>query len=1634
MSYASEVLADSPLMFWRLQETSGTNADDATANNRDGTYGGTTGLNQTPAPLYTDSASRSARTFATSGSCINISFASWMTVTTAVSMECWVRFTGTGTTGIFPFSRTGGSAYNCGILVTASGRVGFGTNGAASGSALTADALWNDGHWHHVVGTYDGTTTRVYVDGKLEATAATVSGSLDSTANGLQVGGRGADYFSGYVAEPAYYNTVLSAARIKAHYLAGMATAGSWTHPTGPRVVAIDDKVYVGSITQAMQVVVDEYDAAAGTFVDRHVVASRVSPFDDHNGPALIMRAGEPPVVLWTKHSTTSNLHYTVGTQDIELGFTAGSEQTKAMGAATTYVTGHVNGTDLYAVVRAHSSGLEWYLVKSTDGGATWGTPKKLMSDANQCYITSRMVGGVLRMAATRHPRETGGQSVYYAELNLATDALTNRAGGSIGTIGASAPAMTSWEVAAAPTSGYKTWVYDIGPGATREIVWAQMSTHDLPANTSYLFTSDGSGSWATNTVVAAGTTFALEATADNGGAALGGAQMPEEGVVFLSREASTTWHIERWTTADDGATWDDVSVSTSSTERLVRPWRAESVDGTADGWVGINRVTAPFNSYLDHLSQIGLTAEPAPSVDLTGAATTVNPTAAGSLTGMNASSLTGAATTVNPSSAAVMSAAESVINGAATTVNPTSAALFNSTAGVGITGAATTVDPTVAGSLLAELVADLTGAATTVNPTVAGTLTATLVAELSGAATTENPTSAGLIEDVADGFTCLDLATDVTVVFGELVGGEVTTGSAIGPEIILSEPTLEYGKTYEIRVSYDGGDLDTPVYMFAVDSFTDPDPNYLDLGIHEGPHDATTVFTVGSGVGYYDTAIAEGWTFLDISGPTGTTITAVCWRDVTPAEAEEATAVEDDAETVEDPPVDEEAFAAEWSVFPAVGTLPPVQPMDLDVARVYTSVSMSGTQVVFNGLTRVEKPRERDRLVAGDTDITTVNGVRTPTPDFTLIEPGTYGPATLTVPGINPLFHVIDDIDWLEKGTRLVVQRVNAAGAATATDYRGRIQSWDLTGDKLTVSVGGLLAGKAAVRDRQQPPIRRRRDVEYWVRAAARKLRVPLAGDDCGKRVTSWGNVNYWDYMTQMVTLAQRQDGRQWTFHYDEDNSKFVFAEKDRTTIRGTLYFTDKAPVFDGRCDFTQMPDEVFIDATAPNGFKTERLSIPGLQGYDAIPLFPGPIEEGAIVSPDVEKMIFQLIVWGYLARDDVAGGVDQDVLDAVSEFQVENGDDPTGVLDEDQWERLFTLANGGAFTMKEARRLPDGERRPIRRFNRGADGQERDTNPYFDESQLRLVVSETNSIGHGFTGQQVRKFAKGRLWDGNPQWSGTVDLGSPGGFAIIAGNHTPGTAVDADDIMPARAIRPGMNLRAPLFQGGTTFHVSGVEVSGDGRAVQLTLDTEFRDSRPAWEIVQQHRENKRNPNKAFMESQSSRIPNDKIYGALKSHGLVRPGYEVKCNVWTTFPVFVGEAGTVRKFAIRVVQGLNPAFAVGVFGTKPPGAALAPRPFANDAKQQWQERQSARDDANELALWGDDDAPAGYWPKTKGDPGAVPTGDFVDNGGFDFYVHEEPVLWVAIYAHVPADDVPESGVAGKIAPGRMFWVVPPDN
>lgn len=89
-----------------------------------------------------------------------------------------------------------------------------------SGSPALASAPTVEQQWHHAVGTWDGLTMRLYVDA-IQTNVAFVSGISASRVIGFgeqPIGGGAA--FNGALSELALYSSVLSPARVNAHFLA----------------------------------------------------------------------------------------------------------------------------------------------------------------------------------------------------------------------------------------------------------------------------------------------------------------------------------------------------------------------------------------------------------------------------------------------------------------------------------------------------------------------------------------------------------------------------------------------------------------------------------------------------------------------------------------------------------------------------------------------------------------------------------------------------------------------------------------------------------------------------------------------------------------------------------------------------------------------------------------------------------------------------------------------------------------------------------------------------------------------------------------------------------------------------------------------------------------------------------------------------------------------------------------------------------------------------------------------------------------------------------------------------------------------------------------------------------------------
>lgn len=155
--------------------------------------------------------------------------ASW---TGDFSIEAWFKTTNTlGVTSAWYsgppllMSNSSGSPDGWGLALSGTGYPTFGTG---AGGTITADpgaGVYNDGEWHHAVGTYEQSSglTCVYIDGQLAASGTGPTSGSASTDNAMWAGFN-ANGFTGGMTGWAIYQAALDATQVATHYEIGRGT------------------------------------------------------------------------------------------------------------------------------------------------------------------------------------------------------------------------------------------------------------------------------------------------------------------------------------------------------------------------------------------------------------------------------------------------------------------------------------------------------------------------------------------------------------------------------------------------------------------------------------------------------------------------------------------------------------------------------------------------------------------------------------------------------------------------------------------------------------------------------------------------------------------------------------------------------------------------------------------------------------------------------------------------------------------------------------------------------------------------------------------------------------------------------------------------------------------------------------------------------------------------------------------------------------------------------------------------------------------------------------------------------------------------------------------------------------------
>jgi hypothetical protein len=234
--YASAILADRPLSYFRLDETNGTIAYDYAGGNNGNYYGANLLFGQ---PGYSFIDTDYAVTFPgyTNNYVgdIGATAIDFHGTAAAFSIEAWANGASGQITGAAIVAKgegnNGGIANEQFALAVSSGVYRFFVRDPTANHTIAeADAQTGpDGAWHHLVGVSDGSvgTLTLYIDGAVAGTAGTpAAGILESTAPvsiGAERSGVLPPYdwpYNGTIDEVAIYNIALTAAQVESHYAA----------------------------------------------------------------------------------------------------------------------------------------------------------------------------------------------------------------------------------------------------------------------------------------------------------------------------------------------------------------------------------------------------------------------------------------------------------------------------------------------------------------------------------------------------------------------------------------------------------------------------------------------------------------------------------------------------------------------------------------------------------------------------------------------------------------------------------------------------------------------------------------------------------------------------------------------------------------------------------------------------------------------------------------------------------------------------------------------------------------------------------------------------------------------------------------------------------------------------------------------------------------------------------------------------------------------------------------------------------------------------------------------------------------------------------------------------------------------
>jgi len=218
MSYASEVLADTPVAWYRLSDASG-NVQDSSGNARHGSSVNGAPTYGQPGGIPSDPSNNSMQFHTAGGDCCFIAANAAFEVGDTYSVEGWIKRADSSTAEINLF------VHDSGFYLGLDNNQLFAARTSVAGIAHSTVSITDTTTWHYLVITKTGATVKQYIDA-VDVTGTITNSTSANVGADVRIGSdAGGNPYNGLLDEVALYSTVLSPARVLAHYNAALLVA-----------------------------------------------------------------------------------------------------------------------------------------------------------------------------------------------------------------------------------------------------------------------------------------------------------------------------------------------------------------------------------------------------------------------------------------------------------------------------------------------------------------------------------------------------------------------------------------------------------------------------------------------------------------------------------------------------------------------------------------------------------------------------------------------------------------------------------------------------------------------------------------------------------------------------------------------------------------------------------------------------------------------------------------------------------------------------------------------------------------------------------------------------------------------------------------------------------------------------------------------------------------------------------------------------------------------------------------------------------------------------------------------------------------------------------------------------------------